>query len=131
MKVKKASDLKSNPAPYEYFTGKAWIDSLVKNEGIDCNTLHVTFEPTSRNHWHYHTKGQILIVTAGTGFVQKQGEDKQILEQGDVVVIEPDEVHWHGAAPDRVFSHIAIQLLDEEGNETVWLGPVTDEEYNM
>ena len=109
--------------------GTAWITSLVKNEGIPCNSARVTFEPGARNHWHTHPAGQILIITEGKGYVQKRGEPIQHLMPGDVVTILADEVHWHGAAPDSIFTHLAIQMVSEKGEEITWLSPVTQEEY--
>ena len=127
---KSAASLHTRPLPPEYFTGTAWITSLVKNEGIPCNAARVTFEPGARNHWHTHPVGQILIVTEGKGYVQKKGEPLQQLMPGDVVTILADEVHWHGATTDSIFTHLAIQLPSGKGEETSWLTAVTDEEYN-
>ena len=129
MLKKSSTSLQTKCASVDYFTGRAWIDSLVKNEGIPCNAVKVTFEPGARNHWHTHPKGQILIVTAGKGYVQKKGEVIQPLLPGDVVTILADEVHWHGATADSIFTHIAIQLISEKGQETSWLNAVTDQEY--
>ena len=126
---KSSTNLQSNPAPTEYFTGSVVITPLVKNEGIPCNAAKVTFEPGARTNWHTHPVGQILIVTDGSGYVQKTGETVQQLNPGDVVTILADEEHWHGAKPDSNLIHIAIQMLSETGEETVWLNPVTDEEY--
>ena len=130
MLKKSAATQQTKPVPVEYFTGTAWITSLVKNDGIPCHAVKVTFEPGSRNHWHTHPVGQILIATDGKGFVQKKGESIQQLLPGDVVTILADEVHWHGATPDSIFTHLAIQLLSEKGVETSWLNAVTDEEYS-
>jgi quercetin dioxygenase-like cupin family protein len=129
MIVKKNTDIGFNKAPAEYFVGTAWIHSLVKHDGIEGNALRVTFEPGARNNWHYHPKGQILIVTEGKGLVQKKGEAIQVLLPGDVVVVKAHEVHWHGAAAESVFTHIAVQLFDEGVEETIWLEAVTDKEY--
>ncbi len=129
MIIKNAAILQTKPVPAEYFTGTAWITSLVKNEGVPCNAVRVTFEPSSRNHWHTHPVGQILIVTEGKGYVQKKGEPIQPLLPGDVVTILAKEIHWHGATHDGIFTHIAIQLLSDKGEETSWLGAVTNKEY--
>jgi quercetin dioxygenase-like cupin family protein len=129
MIVKKNVEISASKAPEEYFVGKTWINTLVKNDGIEANALRVTFEPGARNNWHYHPKGQILIVTEGNGLVQKKGERIQLIQPGDVVVIMANEVHWHGAAPSSVFTHIAVQLFDQGIAETIWLEAVTDEEY--
>ena len=129
MIIKNAAILQTKPVPAEYFTGTAWITSLVKNDGIPCNAVRVTFAPGSRNHWHIHPVGQILIVTEGKGYVQKKGEAIVSLLPGDVVTILANEIHWHGAALDCIFSHIAIQLISDKGQETSWLEAVTNEEY--
>jgi len=129
MIVKNSKSLQTIQAPADYFTGNAWLNPLVRNEGIGCNSAKVIFEPKARNYWHTHPAGQILIVTEGKGYVQKKGEPIQLLLQGDVVIIFADEEHWHGAAPDNMFTHIAIQPIAENGQEVSWLTPVTDEEY--
>jgi len=129
MQKKSAGSLNTNKAPAEYFTGNAWLDALVRNENIACNVAKVTFEPGARNHWHTHPAGQVLIATEGKGYVQKKGEPIQLLLPGDVVTILADETHWHGAAPDSLFTHIAIQIISEKG-EINWLNAVTDEEYS-
>ena len=130
MLKKSSNSIKTIKAAAEYFTGDAWIETLVKSENVSCNVVRVTFEPAARNNWHTHPVGQILIVSGGKGYVQKKGEAIQLLLPGDVVTILADEEHWHGAAPDSIFTHIAIQLLSEKGEETRWLNTVTDVEYN-
>ena len=127
---KSAKNIQTARAPAEYFTGEAWIDFLVKNENIKCNIGKVTFSPAARNYWHTHPAGQVLIATEGKGYVQKKGEPIQLILPGDVVIILPDEVHWHGAAPDSLFTHFAIQLISDKGEDIKWLQAVTDAEYN-
>ena len=130
MIIKASSTIQTNQAPADYFTGNAWINRLVKDENIKCTIANVTFEPKARNHWHTHPVGQVLIVTEGMGYVQKKGEPIKLLLQGDVVIIDANEEHWHGATPERIFTHIAIQFIAENGEDITWLTPVTDEEYN-
>ena len=127
---KSAKNIQTARAPAEYFTGETWIDYLVKNENIKCNVGKVTFSPAARNYWHTHPAGQVLIVTEGKGYVQKKGEPIQLILPGDVVIILPGEEHWHGAAPDSLFTHIAIQLHTDKGEDINWLKEVTDVEYN-
>lgn len=129
MLKKNSNTLKSGRLPSEYFTGSGWIQRLVKDEPIACNVAKVSFEPGCRTHWHTHPAGQILIVTEGKGFVQKKGEEVQSLLPGDVVTISAGEIHWHGATPDSLFTHIAIQLI-ANGEDITWMNPVTDDEYN-
>lgn len=108
----------------KYFIGKSYLSYLSEQQiGI----ANVTFEPGCRNHWHiHHGGGQILLCTAGRGYYQAWGQEARELHPGDVVNIPPEEKHWHGAAPDSWFSHIAISVPAENvGCE--WLEPVTDE----
>ena len=91
---------------------------------------NVTFEPKCRNNWHIHHKGgQILIAVSGRGWYQAWGEEARELNPGDVVNIPPETKHWHGAAKDSWFTHIAVEI-PSEGGSTEWLEPVADEEYN-
>lgn len=88
----------------------------------------VTFEPGARTAWHTHPLGQTLIVTAGSGLVQRWGEPAVAIRAGDVVWIPPGEKHWHGATPTIAMTHIALQeRLD--GRAADWLEHVTDEQY--
>ncbi|MCD8272962.1 carboxymuconolactone decarboxylase family protein [Akkermansia sp.] len=112
------------------FTGEAWLQMLVsKADSLDCTVGHVTFAPGARNSWHAHPGGQILLCTSGKGYYQEKGKHPQILRSGDVVKILPNVVHWHGAAPDSEFTHIAIGPRQNKGG-VVWLNAVTEEEYN-
>jgi len=113
----------------EYFTGTVRIDALfAATEPSRISAGVVTFEPCARSAWHTHPLGQRLIVTAGCGRVQRWGGPIEEIRPGDVVVIEPGEKHWHGAAPTTAMTHIAIQeTLD--GRNVDWLEKVTDEEY--
>lgn len=117
----------SNDAYAQYFSGKSYLASLSK-------TVHnVTFEPSVRNNWHIHhaTKGggQILIVTAGRGYYQEWGKPAQKLKAGDVVEIPANVKHWHGAAKDSWFQHLALSVPGEDTSNE-WLESVSDEEYN-
>ncbi|MDN0077790.1 cupin domain-containing protein [Crenobacter sp. SG2303] len=88
----------------------------------------MTFEPGARTAWHTHPLGQTLIVTAGSGFVQKWGEAPQAIHPGDVVWIAPGEKHWHGASPTTAMTHIAIQEA-LEGSAVTWQEQVSAEQY--
>lgn len=118
-----------NTAYADYFVGKSYLDMLSTQQVVIGN---VTFEPGCRNNWHiHHAKkggGQILLVTAGRGYYQEWGKEPRELHPGDVVNIPPEVKHWHGAAPDCWFSHIAIEVPGEETSNQ-WCEPVTDEEY--
>lgn len=117
--------------PYsKYFTGTTHLNMLVtRDETFNSSIGNVTFDAGARTNWHKHSGGQILLVTAGEGRYQEKGKDIQILKKGDVVKIPPNVEHWHGAAPDRNFAHISIEP-NIPNNETTWLEPVTDKEYN-
>lgn len=121
---------KGDLAAAAYFTGKAWVKMLVPNDPV-LNTAvgNVVFEAGARNNWHTHPGGQILIVTQGTGYYQEAGKPIQLLRVGDVINIQPELKHWHGASPNSEFTHIAISTNTERGIVD-WLEPVTDEEYN-
>lgn len=115
--------------PYgKYFTGKSYLKPITTTNGVPM--YNVTFEPKCRNNWHIHHKGgQILLVTSGRGWYQAWGEEPRELKAGDVVNIPAEVKHWHGAAKDSWFTHIAIEV-PSEGGSNEWLEPVTDEEYN-
>jgi quercetin dioxygenase-like cupin family protein len=116
-------------APAEHFVGTAWVQMLVAAPNpTDCTVGSVTFEPGARNSWHSHPSGQILVVTAGCGYYQEQGQPAQLLRPGDAVRIAPGVVHWHGATADSLFTHLAIGPNASKGAAD-WLAPVTEEEY--
>jgi quercetin dioxygenase-like cupin family protein len=110
-----------------YFIGQAYLQPLTEEGGPIAN---VTFEPGCRNNWHIHHKGgQILLVTSGKGWYQACGEPARELHPGDVIKIPPEVKHWHGAAKDSWFSHLAVEV-PAEGASNEWLETVNDEEYN-
>lgn len=113
------------------FTGEAWLAGFVSaTDSMDCTVGNVTFAPGVRNSWHSHPGGQILLCTSGEGRYQEKGKPVQVLHPGDVVKIAPNVIHWHGAAPDSEFTHIAIGTQQSKGG-AVWQDPVTDKEYNQ
>lgn len=115
-----------NTAFAKYFVGQSWLNMLT-TEGVAIG--NVTFEPECRNNWHIHHKGgQILLCTAGRGYYQEWGKPARELHPGDVVQISPEVKHWHGAAPDSYFVHLAVEV-PAEGSSNEWLEPVSDEEY--
>lgn len=111
------------------FTGEAWLRMLSAQPEYDCSIYNVTFAPGTRNYWHKHSVGQILLCTEGVGYYQEKGNAAQQLHTGDVVHIPANAIHWHGATPDSRFTHIGITPKVSE-NKVEWLGEVTDEEYN-
>ncbi len=111
-----------------YFTGKTYLAPLTQNNELNCPIFNVTFEPGCRNNWHRHTGGQILIAVGGKGYYQARDETARLLLPGDIVEIPANVEHWHGAAPDSWFSHLAIET-NSQTNENTWLEEVDDEQY--
>ena len=110
------------------FIGTVWLNMLTPS-GSALPVANVTFEPGCRNNWHKHAGGQILLVTGGRGYYQEWEKPARELHPGDVVTIPADAKHWHGAARDSWFVHLAIEVNPEKGPAT-WLEPVGDDEYN-
>ena len=112
------------------FTGTVFIDTVRNPDmqsAIGC--AHVRFAPGARTAWHSHPKGQTLYVTDGIGLVARRGSAPTQIRPGDVVYIEPNEEHWHGATPDRFRAHVAMQEADDQGQVVTWLEHVADDEY--
>ncbi|MBR1768964.1 MAG: carboxymuconolactone decarboxylase family protein [Bacteroidales bacterium] len=118
-----------NEAFAQYFKGQSYLSVISLNSSLNVPMFNVTFEPSCRNNWHKHAGGQMLIATAGVGYYQKRGEHARRLYPGDVVEIEPEVEHWHGAAPNSWFAHIAIECNPNIQGGTTWLEPVDDKEY--
>jgi 4-carboxymuconolactone decarboxylase len=115
--------------PTEWFTGSVSIDTPFKApEPAHFYGANVVFESGSRTAWHTHELGQLLIVTSGTGLVQRWGDPVQEIRKGDVVWIPPHQKHWHGASPDSPMTHIAI-VEERSGESTQWMEKVSDEQY--
>lgn len=112
----------------QFFIGQAYLAPLTQNKSLNVPVSNVTFEPGCRNNWHSHTGGQILIAVGGKGYYQARGEKARLLLPGDVVEIPADVEHWHGAAPDSWFSHLAIEC-NPQTNRNTWLDPVDDKQY--
>ncbi len=119
---------KLSEASAKNFIGQAYIAPITSNKELNVPMSNVTFEPSCRNNWHYHKKGQILVASAGIGYYQEKGKPARRLYPGDIVEIAPDVIHWHGAAPDSWFAHIAVSC-NPQTNQVVWLDPVEDNEY--
>lgn len=111
----------------KYFVGQSYLNML-STQGVAIG--NVTFEPKCRNNWHIHHKGgQILLCTAGRGYYQEWGKEAVEMNPGDVINIPPEVKHWHGAAPDSWFVHLAVEV-PAEGASNEWLEPVSDDDYN-
>lgn len=118
-----------NEAFGKYFIGQSYLNMISLEQVVIGN---VTFEPGCRNNWHIHhadsAGGQILLVTAGTGWYQEWGKAPRLLHAGDVVNIPANVKHWHGATKDSWFVHLAVEVPSVNG-KTEWCEPVLDEEY--
>jgi len=129
MQITKTGSRPSAKGPEDWFTGSVRIDPLFDaNEARRGAAASVTFEPGARTAWHTHPLGQTLIVTAGCGWIQKDGGPIEEVHAGDVVWFEPNEKHWHGATPTNGMSHIAIQE-NLNGKVVDWMEKVTEEQY--
>lgn len=129
MQITRTGSKPSVKGPEDWFTGSVRIDPLFDaNESRRGAAAGVTFEPGARTAWHTHPLGQTLIITAGTGWVQKEGDSIEEVHPGDVVWFAPNEKHWHGATPTNGMSHIAIQE-NLNGRVVEWMEKVTEEEY--
>ncbi|RAJ77309.1 quercetin dioxygenase-like cupin family protein [Chitinophaga dinghuensis] len=129
MEITRLGERSSVKGPDDWFTGAVRIDPLFDaNEARRGAAASVTFEPGARTAWHTHPLGQTLIVTAGCGWVQREGGPIETIRPGDVVWFEPNEKHWHGATATTGMTHIAIQE-NLNGKVVDWLEKVTDQQY--
>ena len=129
MKIIRSGSLPSIRGPEDWFTGTVRIDAPFQaTEPAAVGGATVTFEPGARTAWHTHPLGQTLIITAGLGWVQREGGPVEEIRPGDVVWFPPGLKHWHGATPTTALTHIAIQeALD--GRNVDWMEKVSDEQY--
>ncbi|CAH2601602.1 Cupin domain-containing protein [Rhodovastum atsumiense] len=112
------------------FTGTVWRDEIARGGAPhDLRVYRVSFEPGSRTAWHTHPSWQVLHVLSGIGRLQSRGGELITLRPGDSAWIDPEEEHWHGAAPDHHFVHIAIHMATPDDREVTWLEQVADAEY--
>jgi len=132
---KAANTIKESPFPKgkilesSNFTGTVWLQMM----GATDTTMYarygnVTFEPKARTNWHSHPGGQLLFITQGEGYYQAKGETARLLRAGNFVEIPPNVVHWHGAAPESEFAHIAVSLNTNLGGAE-WKSAVSETEY--
>ena len=129
MDIKRSGLQPSAKGPAEYFTGTVRIDPLFEaHDPARAIGASVTFEPGARTAWHTHPLGQILIVTAGCGLVQRWGGAIEQIRPGDVIWFAPGEKHWHGATPTTAMTHIAIQEA-LNGKPVDWMEQVSDDQY--
>ncbi|HEY9533974.1 MAG TPA: cupin domain-containing protein [Mucilaginibacter sp.] len=131
MEITRIATKPSIKGPADWFIGAVRIDPLFDaNESRRGAAATVTFEPGARTAWHTHPLGQTIIITAGLGWVQREGGPVEQVRPGDVVWFEPNEKHWHGASATNGMSHIAIQE-NLNGKVVEWLEQVPDEAYKF
>ena len=117
--------------PSDWFTGAVYIDAVAAPSGAShLSASRVHFTPAARTAWHTHPNGQTIYVLEGAGLAQRRGGPVEVINPGDRVFFEPGEDHWHGAAPNRFMTHLAMLEVDDEGNSATWGEHVTDDEYN-
>jgi quercetin dioxygenase-like cupin family protein len=124
------STLATNVALPVRFTGVVHSDLIAEPEGrssIIASIVH--FTPGARTAWHVHPNGQTIYVLEGIGRCQRRGGPVEEIRPGDRVFFQPEEEHWHGAAPDRLMTHIAMLDVDDNGTSATWGSRVTDDEY--
>jgi quercetin dioxygenase-like cupin family protein len=130
MDIKRNGTQPSSSTAAENFTGRARLQPMFSvGDPVRVRGGRVTFDPGARTNWHTHPKGQTLIITDGSGFVQRWGGPLEPVNPGDVIFFAPAEKHWHGAAPTCSMTHIAVVEPDDQGKSADWLEPVTDEQY--
>jgi quercetin dioxygenase-like cupin family protein len=129
MEISRDDERSAGRGPAETFTGEVSVKPLFDiNASRNFSSAEVSFTPCARTAWHTHPGGQTLIVTAGTGWVQQWGGQRQDISVGDVIWTPPGVKHWHGATSDGAMTHIAIQSF-VDGRPVDWMEHVTDEQY--
>src|SRR3954452_19511865 len=117
--------------PADWFTGMVYLDVITSPEDAwPLGAAAVHFTPGARTAWHTHPLGQTIWVTGGVGLCQREGGPIEVIRPGDRVFFGPGENHWHGAAPTRLMTHIAMQLADATGSPVTWGGHVSDADYD-
>jgi quercetin dioxygenase-like cupin family protein len=119
--------LDTTSGPADWFSGTVFIDPIAAAPPLGAAAVH--FTPSARTAWHTHPHGQTIFVTEGVGLCQCEGGPIEVIRPGDRVFFEPGENHWHGAAPTRLMTHLAMQLADESGSPVSWGRHVSDDEY--
>jgi 4-carboxymuconolactone decarboxylase len=113
----------------ENFTGEVKVEARFQQSNpARVGGATVTFQPGARTAWHTHPLGQTLIVTAGIGWVQREGGPRQTIQAGDVVLIPPQAKHWHGATAGSAMTHVAV-AESLNGSVVTWMEHVTNEQY--
>jgi quercetin dioxygenase-like cupin family protein len=124
------SSIETAAGPSDWFTGAVYLDPVAApSEPSRIQAVSVHFAPGARTAWHSHPYGQTIYVTEGVGRAQHRGGPIEAIRPGDRVFFEPGEEHWHGAAPERFMTHLAMQQVDEQGSAASWGEHVSEEEY--
>ncbi len=124
------NSIETAAGPREWFTGAVYVDAVAApSNGSRISASSVHFTPGARTAWHTHPHGQTIWVTEGVGLCQRRGGSVEVIHSGDRVFFEPGEDHWHGAAPTRFMTHLAMQQADDHGSVVTWGDHVNDEEY--
>jgi quercetin dioxygenase-like cupin family protein len=124
------NSLDTSQGPDTWFTGTVYVDTVAAPEPpARASAGSVHFTPGARTHWHTHPYGQTIFVIEGIGRCQREGGPVEEIRPGDRVFFTAGENHWHGAAPNRFMTHIAIQEVDESGSPVTWGDPVNDDTY--
>jgi quercetin dioxygenase-like cupin family protein len=122
--------LETARGPSDWFTGAVYVDTVAApSEGSSVHASSVHFTPGARTAWHTHPHGQTIWVTEGVGLCQRSGGPIEVIRPGDRVFFEPGELHWHGAAPNRFMTHLAMLQAGDDGIPAIWGDHVSDEEY--
>jgi quercetin dioxygenase-like cupin family protein len=125
------NSIETGRGPSEWFTGAVYVDTVAAPmEGSRLSASSVHFTPGARTAWHTHPNGQTIWVTEGIGLAQQRGGPIEVIRAGDRVFFEPGEDHWHGAAPNRFMTHIAMLEVGDDGKPATWGDHVTDDEYS-
>lgn len=130
MRITRNAGNGTNAGPGDWFTGTVFLDTIADpadDAGLGAANVH--FAPGARTAWHTHPRGQTIWVTEGVGRCQREGGPVEVIRAGDRVFFAPGENHWHGAAPGRFMTHIAMQQADDRGAYVTWGEHVTDDEY--
>src|SRR3954452_24403175 len=125
------SSTETSPGPRDWCTGAVYLDMIATpspTSRLGATSVH--FTPGARTACHTHPFGQTIHVTEGVGLCQRRGGAIEVIRPGDSVFFEPGEDHWHGAAPHRFMTHIAMQEADDSGSPVTWGKHVTDDEYS-
>jgi quercetin dioxygenase-like cupin family protein len=124
------NSLETVRGPSEWFTGEVYLDSVAApSSGSRVSATSVHFTPGARTAWHTHPNGQTIWVLEGVGRCQRRGGEIEVIRPGDRVFFEPGEEHWHGAAPTRFMTHVAMLDVDDEGHPATWGDHVSDADY--